>query len=189
MHISTSVCVKSAIGRYFLIFLKQNDYFFGTSDGMGYDLPKNLGPHNIHGGVRGLSRVLWKGHILPSLDAVRFEYTSPAGDEGFPGTLKCSATYTLRHLSSGGSALSVDLEAHTDAATPVNMTTHIYWNLNGERSRQTIHNHLFQVNADRYVETGDYLIPTGHLVPVEDDPHDYRYDDQTRNLTYLNFIN
>lgn len=145
-----------------------------TIDGNGYELPKNHGPHTLHGGPNGLRRVLWKGHILPSLRAVRLEYTSPAGEEGFPGTLQCAATYTLRHLPAGGSALSVDLEAHTDAATPVNLSTHIYWNLNGERSRRTVHNHIFHVNADRYVETGDYLIPTGHLVPVDNDPNDYR---------------
>ena len=122
-----------------------------------------------------MSLALWKGHILPSLNAVRFKYTSPAGDEGFPGTLQCSATYTLRHLPSGGSALAVDLEAHTDAATPVNITTHIYWNLNGERSRRTVHNHLLHVNADRYLDTGECLIPTGYFVPVNNDPNDYRY--------------
>ena len=135
-----------------------------------------------------MSRVLWKGHILPSLNAVRFEYTSPAGDEGFPGTLQCSATYTLRHLPTGGSSLAVDLEGQTDTTTPVNMTTHIYWNLNGERSRRTVHNHLFQVNADSYVETADYLIPTGQLVPVDNDPHDYRYICKTLlfvSVTYL----
>ena len=144
------------------------------SDGKGYDLPKVLGPHSHHGGVRGLSRVLWKGHILPSLDAVRFEHTSPAGVEGYPGSLQCAVTYTLRHLPAGGTALVVELEAHADAATPVNLTSHIYWNLNGERTRNTVHNHKLQVNADRFVETGDFSIPTGRLPNVGNTDLDFR---------------
>lgn len=149
-------------------------HFELRADGKGYDLPKVLGPHSHHGGVRGLSRVLWKGHVLPSLDAVRFEHTSPAGAEGYPGTLRCAVTYILRRLPTGGSAFAVHIEAQTDAATPVNLTSHIYWNLNGERTRNTVHNHKLQVNADRFVETGDYSIPTGRLPAVDNTDLDYR---------------
>ena len=88
-------------------------------------------------------------YTFPSLNAVRFEYTS-SGTRTFPELLITLASFTLRHLLAGPSALAVDLEVHTDAATPVNSYEYKL-NLNGECSRRTVHNHFLQVymSADR----------------------------------------
>ena len=153
-------------------------------DGKGYDVQKTSGAHCVNGGVCGLSRVLWRGHILPDATtggseperSVIFEYTSGAGEEGFPDAINCTATYTLRHLSSGGAALIVSLEARANATTPVSLTSNVLWNLNGVRSRNRVHNHRLLVDADHFVETGDDpLVPTGRLVPVANTNLDFRY--------------
>lgn len=139
-------------------------------DGKTYKLAANDGPNSLHGGVRGFCRVVWKGEAVDSAKgrAVRFTYTSPDGEEGYPGTLKASVTYSL----DGEGGLHIDYRATTDAPTPVNLTNHSYFNLAGAGSG-TILDHVLELNASRYTPVDATLIPTGELAPVAGTPFDF----------------
>ena len=136
-------------------------------DGREYQLPVNNGENHLHGGPRGFHKVLWSARPLD--DGVALEYTSPDGDEGYPGTLRATVTYRW----TAGHALSVDYEAETDAATPVNLTQHTYFNLSGDPEREIL-GHLLQLNADRFTPVDDGLIPTGEVARVDSTPFDFR---------------
>ena len=101
-----------------------------TLDGVEYRLPQNAGKHTIHGGPKGFGRVVWHGEALPPSKhsaSVRFTYLSKDGDQGFPGNLTASVTYTLTDRNE----VRLDYEATTDKATPINLTSHAYFNLSG----------------------------------------------------------
>jgi aldose 1-epimerase len=129
-------------------------------DGRSYHLSAGEPPHALHGGPdRGLSKVLWEA-VRADDDEVVLTYTSPDGEEGYPGNLAVTARYTLR-----GNALEVHYDAVTDAATPVNLTNHAYWNLAGAGSG-TVLDHELQVLASRFTPSDHELIPTGETAPV-----------------------
>lgn len=135
-----------------------------------YTLAVNTPPHALHGGVRGFDKVVWKAEeVKRAGPAVRFTYVSPDGDEGYPGTLKTHVTYSLTETG----ALTMEYEATTDKPTPVNLTNHAYFNLNGVRTGSTILNHLLKINAKKYTPTDDSLVPTGQLALVADTPLDF----------------
>ncbi len=141
-------------------------------DGEEYTLAKNDGPNTLHGGVkRSLDKVVWNGKPIKNQDGegVAFTYTSPDGEEGFPGKLDCKVTYLLTNKN----ALRIDYEATTDQATPVNLTNHTYFNLSGAGS-PTINDHELMIAADHYTPIDATLIPTGEIAPVEGTPFDFR---------------
>ena len=142
-----------------------------TLDGKTYKLATNNGPNHLHGGVIGFDKKLW--HAEPfersGTAGVVYTLTSHDGDEGYPGTLTATVTYSV----SASNALTVDYEATTDRATPVNLTQHTYFNLAGEGAGDIL-GHVLTIDADRFTPVDDTLIPTGALAPVEHTPFDFR---------------
>ncbi|PZA19648.1 aldose epimerase family protein [Modestobacter versicolor] len=142
-----------------------------TLDGTTYQLPQNDGPNTLHGGPQGFDDQVWTATPVGDQDvaALRLELVSPAGDQGFPGTLTTAVTYSLDDRE----RLSVHYEATTDAPTVVNLTQHTYWNLSGEGSG-TIYDHQLRIDASAYTPVDETLIPTGEIAPVEGTPFDFR---------------
>ncbi len=134
-----------------------------TLNGKTYNLATNNGPNHLHGGVKGFDKRVWRAQPVPAAGgaAVKFTYTSPDGEEGYPGTLTASVTYTLTDKNE----LRLDYIANTDQPTPVNLTHHSYFNLAGEGVGDITH-HQLTLMADRFTPVDDTLIPTGEIVPV-----------------------
>jgi len=164
-------------------YLKQSPYFgavvgrYGNRiargqfaiDGTTFHLATNNGPNHLHGGVKGFDKRLWHAEVfLRQAEAgVVYTLTSPDGDEGYPGTLNVTVTYTL----SDSNALTVDYEATTDKATVINLTQHSYFNLAGHGD---ILGHRLTIDADRFTPVDATLIPTGELAAVDGTPFDFR---------------
>lgn len=140
-------------------------------DGKEYQVAVNNGPNHLHGGLKGLDKVIWKAEVVESDlgPAVRFSYQSPDGEEGYPGTLNISVTYTLTEVDE----LRIDYLATTDAATPVNLTNHAYFNLAGEGSGKVL-GHELTLYADFYTPVDETGIPTGEISKVEGTVMDFR---------------
>lgn len=139
-----------------------------TLDGVTHELEQNNGPNHNHGGITGFDKVTWQAERMGE-DSIRFHYRSPDGEEGYPGNLSASVTYTL----TDGNSLIIDYRATTDQATPVNLANHAYFNLAGEGA-ETVLDHSLQVNADGFLRIDDTSIPTGELSPVAGTPFDFR---------------
>jgi aldose 1-epimerase len=137
-------------------------------DGVEYRLYANDGPNHLHGGARGFDKHPWQAETLPHEDgpAVRFEHVSPDGDEGYPGRLEVRVTMVFDDED----RLTIAYEARADAATPVNLTNHSYFNLAGGGD---ILGHLLELHADRFAEVDAELIPTGRLRPVANGAFDF----------------
>lgn len=141
-----------------------------TLDGKEYNLATNNAPADIpchlHGGTTGFNKVLWNHEIIGN--SVRFTYFSRDGEEGYPGNLTATVTYTLNERNE----LIWKAEARTDAATPVNLVNHTYWNLSGDPTR-TILDHELLIHSDRYLVCTAGLIPTGEIAPTTGTPLDF----------------
>ena len=127
-------------------------------DGKSYKLAKNSGVNCLHGGLRGLDKVVWKATVLKGA-SVQFNYTSPDGEEGFPGKLDITVVMTLTDRNE----LSIDYTATTNKATPVNLTNHTYFNL---ACSGDIKAHKLILASDFYTPVNAELIPTGEVRSV-----------------------
>ena len=144
-----------------------------TIDGTEYRLAANEGKNHLHGGgLEGFAGKVWKGEYCTAANgfpAVRFSYDSPAREEGYPGNLSITVTYSLND----DNELCIDYSATSDSTTVLNPTLHAYFNLNGTTGR-TIDSHIFEVNSDYYTVTNPELIPTGEIATVEGTKMDFR---------------
>jgi aldose 1-epimerase len=132
-----------------------------------YQLPINDGPNSLHGGLRGFDKRMWKFEPVDSdTPAVRFSRLSPDGEEGYPGNLFVSVTFSLND----DNELSISYEATTDQVTVINISNHSYFNLAGGG---TVLDHVVTLHAGAFTPVDDTLIPTGEIKKVDGTPWDF----------------
>jgi aldose 1-epimerase len=166
-YLTNSPYFGALIGRYGNRIAK--GHF--TLDGQEYTLATNNVPNSLHGGIKGFDKVVWtvdKAYVGDKGPELQLSYTSKDGEEGYPGTLQVTATYTLK---SKENALSLKFHATTDKDTIVNLTAHSYFNLAGQG--EDVLGHLVYIDADKYTPVDSTLIPTGELAPVAGTPFDF----------------
>ncbi len=154
------VCNRTADGRFDL-------------NGETYHLDCNEPDRRVHlhGGNMGFDKKIWACTVLNDSDepSVAFEMESADGEEGYPGNLRVRLVYTLTE----DNTLVLDYTACADADTPINLTNHVYFNLNG-CDGDTVCNHLLRIKAEEYTPVSERLIPTGEYAPVEGTTIDFR---------------
>lgn len=140
-------------------------------DGHEYPLTVNHGKHQLHGGKVNFTYQFWAGESYQESGCVgvRFQLTSPDGQEGFPGTVQAQVDYCWND----DNELTIAISATTDAPTHVNLTNHSYWNLGGVGSGPAM-DHVATIQADQLLDVDDELIPTGTLNNVENTIFDFR---------------
>ena len=140
-------------------------------DGKEYKLAQNNGENSLHGGVAGFNKKLWEAKEIKAADgvAVQMRYLSKDGEEGYPGNLDVSVTFTLDNKND----VKIDYLATTDKPTVVNLTNHSYFNLLGDAAGDIL-GHELMLNADRFTPVDAGLIPTGELRPVAGTPLDFK---------------
>jgi len=134
-------------------------------DGVEYKVDANQPPNLLHGGFTGFGHKVWSAQHQG--DSLVLTLESPAGDAGFPGTLRAQITYTFSETG----ALTLDYQASTDAPTPLNLTNHAYFNLSGTNAN--IGDHEVEIAADEFFAVDATQIPTG-LQNVAGTPFDFR---------------
>jgi aldose 1-epimerase len=141
-------------------------------DGVEYKLTANEGPNQLHGGLKGFDKQVWKAEEVTAAEDrawTRMSYLSKDGEEGYPGNLRCTVTYMLTN----DDELRISYEAETDKKTVVNVTNHSYWNLAGQGSGGVL-GHELMINASKFTIVDRSLIPTGALASVLDTPLDFQ---------------
>lgn len=138
-------------------------------DDRDYDLPKNIGEDHLHGGPQGFHHMVW-GADQVDPQRLHLSHRSADGAEGYPGNLGVSVKYRL----TDDDELVVSYTAESDSRTILNMSHHAYFNLCGATDGAEIDRHQLMINADRFTETNEKLIPTGNILAVENSPLDFR---------------
>lgn len=136
-------------------------------DGVTYKVNKNNGQHCLHGGSQGFGEINWTKTNQTGYSIV-FELDSKDGDQGFPGNMHVSTTYSL----SDDGELSIEYRAKSDKKTLFNPTNHLYMNMNGTDTN-TWRNHSLWVDANTYTKAKSDLIPTGEIVSTQGTTLDY----------------
>ncbi|XP_010549060.1 PREDICTED: aldose 1-epimerase [Tarenaya hassleriana] len=141
-------------------------------NGVLYTLPINKPPNSLHGGNKGFDKKVWdvvehkKDGEKPS---ITFKYFSADGEEGYPGAVTVTATYTL----TSATTVRLDMEAVPEnKATPISLAQHTYWNLAGHDSGDIL-NHRIQIWASHITPVDDNTVPTGEIMPVKGTPFDF----------------
>jgi aldose 1-epimerase len=140
-------------------------------NGKEYTLAKNNGENSLHGGLQGFDKKVWtaSSETKPDGPSVTLKYSSKDGEEGYPGKLDVTVTYTLTDEND----LRLDYQATTDQDTVLNVTNHTYFNLAGQGTGDIL-SHEMTINADRFTPVDAGLIPTGELKAVEGTPFEFR---------------
>jgi len=154
----------ATVGRY----ANRIKYGRFTLDSKDYQLPINQSPNHLHGGITGFDKQFWEVENASS-SSITYKLHSSDGDEGYPGALDVSVTYTLN----ADNQLIIDYSATTDQTTIINLTHHSYFNLNGHAAPTAL-DHELELAATRYLPTDASMIPLGELLNVEDTPFDFR---------------
>jgi aldose 1-epimerase len=142
-------------------------------DGQDYHLTINNGLNALHGGERGFDRQLWTVTLAPyegDASSAVLRHVSPDGEEGYPGNLDVTVTYTVNDENE----FVINYRATTDMATVINLTHHAYFNLSGADSGRTIHDHILMVSAAAYTPVDENLIPQEQLAGVAGTPFDFQ---------------
>jgi aldose 1-epimerase len=136
-----------------------------------YALAINNGVNHLHGGLKGFDKVVWEAETMSSATeaSLVLKYLSEDMEEGYPGNLATTVTYTLND----NDELEVKYEASTDKTTIVNLTQHSYFNLSADFN-QTVLDHELTINADAFIPVDETLIPLGNLSEVSQTPFDFR---------------
>ena len=137
-------------------------------NGKEYILAVNNGPNHLHGGLTGFSMVVWDV-VSHTPEHLVFSYLSKDGEEGYPGNLRISVTYTLTDYNE----LRLDYLATTDKTTVVNLASHSYFNLAGEGSG-SVYDQELMINGAFFTPTDDTNVPTGEILKVDGTPMDFR---------------
>jgi len=165
---ATDVCAGPIVGRYANRIGKGKF----TLDGKSYQLTLNNNGNQLHGGSKGFFTKVWDARPLKNAageESLELSYTSPAGEEGYPGTLKVKVIYTVTKQNE----LTINYEAITDTPTVINLTSHAYFNLHGTTEKST-NSHVLTIFADKYTPTDSMLIPTGEIAGLGGTPLDFR---------------
>lgn len=134
-------------------------------DGKTWRLDANIPPHHLHGGRDGFGTRMWRGRVED--DAVVLSLVSRDGEAAYPGTLHVQARYRFE-----AGRIALDIEATTDAPTPVSLTSHHYYNLSGRIG--TIADHRIAIDADAFLPVSEHLTQLGEIRPVDGTPFDLR---------------
>ncbi|HVY75910.1 MAG TPA: aldose epimerase family protein [Puia sp.] len=138
-----------------------------TIDGKEYTLAPNDHGNTLHGGLKGFDKVVWTVDQVND-SSLALSYTSPDGEEGFPGSLTAKVVYTV----TAENGLKIDYTAISDKKTPVNLTNHAYFNLSAGKDSTILQEEL-TLYASKYTPVNEALIPTGQLAPVQHTPMDF----------------
>lgn len=135
-----------------------------------YLLAQNDGANHLHGGDKGFDKRIWNAQPFQEdgKAGVRFSYESRDGEEGYPGNLQVTTSFTL----DSNNNFTIHYHAVSDKPTPVNLTNHSYWNLAGAGSGP-VYDHELTLFADRYLPVTPALIPSGEKANVTGTPFDF----------------